>query len=113
MGRDDNNMYAWIGFWAAIGLVLLIVYYATISQRIKRYWLFLLFCTSILSLLNLILIIRAWQGITMSSIIYLLLILSINIYYVAKTLLSKLKRYDTFIVPASLLIITMMVSLLN
>ena len=106
-------MYAWIGFWAIIGLVLLTVYYMTISEMIKHYWLFLLFCTSILSLLDLILIIRTWKTITVESSVYLLLILAINIYYVVKALLGKLKRYDTFIVPASLLIITIMVSLLT
>ncbi len=112
MDRDDNNMYAWISFWAIIGLVILSVYYACISYRIKRYWLFLLFCTIILSLLNITLIVRTGIVNTLIGIFILLIVLIIDSYYIAKAVLSDLKRYDTFIVPASLLIITIITSLI-
>lgn len=105
-------MYAWISFWAIIGLIVLSVYYACISYRIKRYWLFLLFCTTILSLLNIALIVRAGSINTSIGISILLIVLTIDFYYLAKVALGKLERYDTFIVPASLLIITIITSLI-
>ncbi len=106
-------MYAWISFWAIIGLVVLSVYYACISYRIKRYWLFLLFCTTILSLLNIALIVRTGSINTLIGISILLIVLIIDFYYLAKAALGKLERYDTFIVPASLLIITIITSLIR
>ena len=112
MGRDDNNMYAWISFWAIIGLVVISAYYACVSYRIKRYWLFLLFCTTILSLLNIVLIVRSELINTSTGTSILLIVLIIDFYYLAKAVLGKLERYDTFIVPASLLIITIIASLI-
>ncbi len=105
-------MYAWISFWAIIGLVVLSVYYACISHRIKQYWLFLLFCTTILSLLNIALILKTGSINTLIGISILLIVLIIDFYFLAKTVLGKLERYDTFIVPASLLIITLIASLI-
>ncbi len=105
-------MYAWISFWAIIGLVILSVYYACVSDRIKRYWLFLLFCTTILSLLNIALIVRTGSINTLVGIFILLIVLIIDSYYIAKAVLGNLERYDTFIVPASLLIITIITSLI-